>query len=322
MKAFALTTSDQPAALVELPDPEAPAGGALVRIHAASVNGMDVHQANGYLVSMMPHDFPVVIGRDFSGVVEAVGDGRADLNVGDEVMGFIPAMPPLHAGSWAEGLAAGPDVALARKPASLSFEVAAALPLAGATAIDLIDAVGLTEGDTVVVSGATGGVGSFVIQLAARRGATVVATAKGGDQDAYVRSLGASDTVDYGAGEVVETLRQRFPDGIEVLIDVVNREDDFAAISSLVADGGRIATTMGAADIEALAARGVRATNVMAVPTADKLAKLGRLVDEDAIRVKIQETLDLADAGAAVAAFAAGKVGKLVVTMGSGTDGR
>ena len=69
MKAYALTTPDQPAALVDLPDPEAPAGGALIRVRAASVNGMDVYEANGYLVSMMPHDFPVVVGRDFSGVV-------------------------------------------------------------------------------------------------------------------------------------------------------------------------------------------------------------------------------------------------------------
>jgi NADPH:quinone reductase-like Zn-dependent oxidoreductase len=92
MKAYALTTADQPAALTELPAPEAPAGGALVRVRAASVNGMDIHQAAGYLVPMMPHDFPVTIGRDFAGVVEAVGEGRTDLAVGDEVLGFIPAM--------------------------------------------------------------------------------------------------------------------------------------------------------------------------------------------------------------------------------------
>src|SRR5688500_4971928 len=105
MMAYALTTTDQPAALVDLPDLETPADGALVRVRAASVNGMDVYEANGYLVSMMPHDFPVVVGRDFAGVVEAVGQGRTDVAVGDEVMGFIPATPPLRAGSWAERIA-------------------------------------------------------------------------------------------------------------------------------------------------------------------------------------------------------------------------
>src|SRR4051794_18989238 len=98
MKAYALTTPDQPAALVDLPDPQAPAGGALIRVRAASVNGMDVHQAAGYLAPMMPHDSPVTIGRDFAGVVEAVDPGRNDLAVGDEVLGFIPPMPPLHVG--------------------------------------------------------------------------------------------------------------------------------------------------------------------------------------------------------------------------------
>src|SRR3954447_18160184 len=94
MKAFALTTSDKPAAFVDVPDPETPADGALIRVHAASVNGMDVHQAAGYLVSMMPHDFPTIIGRDFAGVVEAVGANRKDVAVGDEVIGFIPPIPP------------------------------------------------------------------------------------------------------------------------------------------------------------------------------------------------------------------------------------
>jgi NADPH:quinone reductase-like Zn-dependent oxidoreductase len=315
VKAHALTAPDQPAALIDLPDPQAPAGGALIRVHAASVNGMDVYEANGYLVSMMPHDFPVVVGRDFSGVVEAVGDGRADLDVGDEVIGFIPSTPPLHAGSWAELLAAGPDVAIAPKPANLSFEVAAAIPLAGATALDLIDAVELKEGDTVVVSGATGGVGSFVVQLATHRGATVVATARAGDEDAYIRSLGAGETVDYGAGDVVEALRQRFPNGIDVLVDLVNREEAFAAIAALVADGGRIATTMGAADVESLAERRVRATNVMALPTADKLAELAQMVERGTIRVEIQRTFPLGSATEAVAAFASGTVGKIVVKV-------
>jgi NADPH:quinone reductase-like Zn-dependent oxidoreductase len=316
MKAYALTAADQPAALIELPDPETPVGGALVRVLAASVNGMDVYEANGYLVSMMPHDFPVVVGRDFAGVVEAVGDDRTDVAVGDEVIGFIPSTPPLHVGSWAELVPAGPDAPLAHKPANLSFEVAASIPLAGVAALDLVDAAAVKEGDTVVVVGATGGVGSFVVQFAVRRGASVVATAKAGDEDSYVRGLGATETIDYTDGDIVEALRTRFPDGIDVLIDLVNREDAFTRIASLVRDGGRVATTMGAADAEALAARGVRATNVMATPTAAKLAQVAGQVADGSIRVDVQETFPLGDAAAATAAFAAGTVGKLVLTVG------
>lgn len=315
MKAYALTVPEQPAAYVDIPDPEVPTDGALIRIHAASVNGADIHEASGLLTSMMPHEFPVVVGRDFSGVVEVIGDRETRFAVGDEVIGFVPITPPLHHGSWAELLPAGPEISLARKPASVSFDVAAAIPLAGASALDLMDAVNLTSGDTVVVSGATGGVGSFVVQLAAQRGATVIATAKAGDEDAYVRSLGATDTVDYGSGDVVEALRTRFPDGIGVLIELVHRDDAFTPMAALVRDGGRIATTMGAADVEGLAARGVRATNVMADPTPDKLAQLAKHVDDGTIKVPLQKTFPIENAAAAIGAFTAGTVGKLVLSV-------
>lgn len=119
MKAFALTSPDRPAALVDLPDPRVAAGTIRVRVRAASVNGFDVFQANGYLLAMMEHQFPTIIGRDFAGIVDAMGEGRSDLAVGDEVFGFVSAMPPLHVGTYAELLAGGPEVVLARKPASL-----------------------------------------------------------------------------------------------------------------------------------------------------------------------------------------------------------
>ena len=163
----------------------------------------------------------------------------------------------------------------------------AALPLAGSTAHDAIHAVDPAEGETVVVAGATGGVGSFAVQLAAHHGAVVIATAKAGDEDAYVRSLGAHETVDYGAGDAVAALRARFPDGIDVLIDLVNRDEAFAAIATLVKKGGRIASTLGAADVDALAARGIRATNGGAKPTPERLADLAEHVAEGSIQVEV-----------------------------------
>lgn len=316
MKAYALTTPDKPAELVELPDPEAPSDGALIRVHAASVNGVDVGEAQGLLASMMPHEYPVVIGRDFAGVVEAVGDGSTSLAVGDEVVGFIPLMPPLKDGTWAELITVGPNVPMTIKPASVSFEDAAAIPLAGVSALDAIHAADVQQGDTVVVIGATGGVGSFAVQLAVHHGGRVIATARPGDEDRHVRALGASETIDYTATDVAEALRERFPDGIDVLIDLVNRDKDaFAASASLVRRGGRIATTMGSADVEALAARGVNAANIMATPTDEKLAELVEHVAEGSIRVEVQEVFQLENAAAANAAFSAGTVGKLVVKV-------
>lgn len=314
MKAFALTAADQPASLVELPDPDLAPGGVLVRMKTASVNGFDVFQANGYLISMMPHELPTVVGRDFAGVVEAVGAGRSDVAVGDEVLGFIPSTPPLHDGTYAEYIGA-PSVVLARKPAGLSFEVAAALPLAGSTARDSVDAVDVGPGDTVVVVGATGGVGSIAVQLAAQRGATVIATARPGDEEAFVRSLGAAETVDYSAGDVAEALRARFPSGVTALVDAIDRDAAFVAMAEVVRDGGRISTTMGAADVDALAVRGVRATNIAGTPTPEKLRTLAEQASAGTLQVRIQRTFPLSAAPEALAAFMAGTLGKLVLTV-------
>ena len=316
MKAFALTAADQPAALVDLPDPDVAPGGARIRIHAASINGFDVYQASGGLAAMMPHDLPTVVGRDFSGVVDAVGEGRTDVAVGDEVLGFITSSPPLHAGSYAELVTETDKLVLAPKPAGISFETAAAIPLAGATAQDAVDAIEPGAGDTVLVVGATGGVGSFAVQLAAQRGATVIATAKAGEEDAYVRSLGASETIDYAVVDVAQTVRERYPDGVDAVIDAVNRDKAACAmVSATVRDGGKVATTVGAADIESLAERGVRATNVFGMPTSDKLASLAEQVAAGTLSVRLQQTYRLSEASAALAAFSAGKIGKLVLEI-------
>jgi NADPH:quinone reductase-like Zn-dependent oxidoreductase len=315
VKAFALTSIDQPAGLVDLPVPDLAADAVRVRVRAASVNGFDVFQANGYLFSMMEHAFPTVIGRDFAGIVEAVGSRRNDVAVGDQVLGFVTSMPPLHDGTYAEVVSGASGLVLARKPDRLSFETAAALPLAGATALDAVDAIDIGPGDTVVVAGATGGVGSIAVQLAAQRGATVIATAKPGDDEAFVRALGASVTVDYSSGDVAEAIRALYPDGVTALIDTVNRGEAFAPMAALVRDGGRIATTLSTADVEALAARDVRATNVMGTPTPEKLRLLAAQVADDTLRVEIQQTYPLAEAPLAFAAFMAGTRGKLVLIV-------
>lgn len=312
MKAFALTTTDQPASLIDLPVPETAPGAVRVRIRAATVNGFDVQHATGLFTTMMPHLLPTTIGRDFAGLVEAVGEGRTDVAVGDEIFGFVPYAPPLHDGSFADVIVSA-DLIFARKPAGLSFEAAASLGLAGIAALDAVDAVDPKKGDVIVVAGATGGVGSIAVQLAAQRGATVVATAKTGDEEAFVRGLGASETVDYSAGDVAEQIRARHPEGIDALIDLVNRDEAASAMSALVRDGGRLATTQGTADAEGLAVRTVRATNVVASPTPGKLASLATPADSGDLLVHIQETFALADVGAALVAFSAGTTGKIVL---------
>jgi NADPH2:quinone reductase len=143
----------------------------------------------------------------------------------------------------------------------------------------------------------------------------VIATAKAGDEEAFVRGLGASETVDYAAENVAEAVRARFPDGIAGLIDTVNRDEAFPPMAALVRDGGRVATTLGTADVAALAARNVTATNVVGAPTTEKLTSLAEQVAAGTLRVEIQQTFPLTEAPAALAAFMAGTRGKLVLTV-------
>src|SRR3954452_7976797 len=168
MKAFALPDAETPAALVDLPDPEVPPNAVRGRITAASVNGFDLFEASGNMVRFMEHSFPTVVGRDFSGVVDAVGTEWTDVEVGDEVFGFVTSQPPLDVGTFAELVSEGPRLVIAGKPDGLSFTEAAAIPLAGSTALDAVDAVDPGPGETVLVVGATGGVGSFAVQFAAQ----------------------------------------------------------------------------------------------------------------------------------------------------------
>lgn len=315
MKAFALTAAGQPAALTDLPDPDIAADEALVSVRAASVNGFDVYQSSGGLVAMMPHELPTVIGRDLAGVVVAVGPQRTDVAVGDEVLGFVTSTPPLHSGTWAELVAGGSGLILARKPAGLSWEAAAAMPLAASTALDAVDAVVPKPGETVLIMGATGGVGAFAVQLAAQRGAHVVASSMPGEDEAFVRSLGATEVVHWKLSGLGDTVRRLAPGGPAALIDFVSRGEAFKGLAALVRDGGRVSTTLGAADVPALAERGITATNVMGSPTPEKLAFLAAQAAAGTLQVPIQQTYPLADAPEAIDAFNAGTRGKLVLAV-------
>jgi len=176
----------------DLPDPSAGPGQVVVDIFAASVNGADWKVRAGEYAQAT---FPVILGRDFSGVVSALGAGVADLRIGDEVFGVLEAG---RDGTYAEKIAIGAAV-VAKKPPALSHVDAAALALTGLTALRSIeDSLKLKSGETILIQGGAGGVASFAIQLAKHLGARVITTASAANLG-YLRDLGADQVIDYNA---------------------------------------------------------------------------------------------------------------------------
>src|SRR6266508_3086653 len=264
------------------------------------------------LKGRMEHRFPLVPGMDASGTVEAVGEGAEAWGVGDEVFGSV-GKRYLGEGTLAEftTMSAG---TVAPKPASMDHTAAAAIPVAGVTALTMADALELSEGHLVLVNGATGGVGSHFVQIAARRGARVVAVCRGENAD-YARKLGAVEVIDYTAGEVAEAVRSRFPDGIDAIGDMHGDAESVARLGELVRSGGHVASAVGAADADAVRGRGIQGTNVMGMVTSASLEALVGMLERGEIVSPQLSTFPLDDAEQALAAVATGHVrGKIVVS--------
>src|SRR5882757_22810 len=183
----------------ELPDPSAAAGQIVVDAFAASVNGADWKVRAGH---HGPQTFPMILGRDFSGVVSALGEGVTDLRIGDEVFGVLEAG---REGAYAEKIAIGAAI-VAKKPAALSHVDAAALGLTGLTAlVSIEDALKLKSGETILIQGGAGGVASFAIQLAKHIGARVITTASARNV-AYLREIGADEVIDYNTTDFAKAV--------------------------------------------------------------------------------------------------------------------
>lgn len=311
MRAFVLTAFDAPPELrQDLPDPAPGDRALLVRVHASSVNPVDNAIASGMLKGMVDHEFPVVLGRDYAGVVEQVGTGATRYAIGDEVYGFLAhANPTVHDGAWADLIVVPEDNFVAAKPEGVELAEAGAAPVAGVTAMLAIDALELSSEDTVLIVGATGGVGSFAVQLAARTGASVIAPALP-DDETYLRDLGITELVDRG-GDPVAAVRESHPEGVDALLDLVSyTADGFDSYAAALKPGGRGASPLGAAG-----SAGAGRHNIMGVPSPENLERLAGLL-RDGLMVPIQQSYDLASAGDALKALGAThKQGKLAVRV-------
>jgi NADPH:quinone reductase-like Zn-dependent oxidoreductase len=313
MRAIAEAEFGGPVALMDLRTPEVGADGVLIRVRAAGVNPFDWKVADGLLKDEREHRFPLILGFDAAGVVERVGADVTELAEGDNVYGYL-FKPVIGGGAYAEYVGA-PAAIVAKKPESVGFAEAAALPTPGLTALDLVDAVDPKERDTVLIVGATGGVGAYAVQLATRRGARVIATARQANE-AFVREIGAAETIDHTREDLVETVRAAHPDGIEAIIDTVSDPEVLSRIAGLLKKGGRLASSVYAADVEGLAERSIKATNIGMQPNAQRLEELSWMVDAGEISVRLERTLPLEKAPEALEESRTGHVrGKIVLVV-------
>jgi NADPH:quinone reductase-like Zn-dependent oxidoreductase len=308
MKAITIEQEGATPALQDVDETRAPgAGEVLIRVQASSVNGLDGGIAAGMLAEMLPHEYPVTLGRDFAGVVEQIGDGVSSVAAGDEVFGEVPGtVPPVRDGAWTE-LIVSSEETLAKKPDGVDTAIAGAVPLVALTALPIIDALELSAGHTVLVVGATGGVGSLVVQLAKAAGATVLASGRPEDEE-FLSGLGV-DEVFPREGDLVAAVRERYPDGVNALVDAVTPYQP-TPYDGVLADGGRVASPTNAAG------EGPGRTNVTHEPSREALDRIAGLLVDGTIRVPIQQTFDLEQAPEAMKVMGSGHTqGKIALRV-------
>ena len=314
MRALHVPAAGEQPQLGELATPEPTEGTVQIRVKAAGLNPIDNAVAAGFLTQMgLPHEYPLVLGRDAAGVVTAVGAGVDHVAVGDEVLGHVLLAPPISAGTLSD-YAVLPAATVAPKPAGLGWTAAAALPLAGASAVQSIEAIDPQPGQTVLVNGASGGVGSFAVQLLAARGVTVVATGKASDAQ-RLTALGATTVIDHAAGPVAEQVRAAYPDGVDALVSLHGMDPSATPIAA-VRTGGKVAGVAGVPDEATLAAAGLTGTSVMAFPAREVTGPLAEQAAAGQLQVAVSQVLPLDQALDGLGRLATGGAGgKLVVTL-------
>ncbi len=308
MKAVRIHSYGGPDVLVygEAPRPQPAAKEVLVRVHAAAVNPVDWKIREGYLREMLHHTFPLVMGWDVSGTVEALGPGVERFRVGDEVFSRPDI---LRDGAYAEYVVIR-ETEVAFKPRSIDHLHAAGIPLAGITAWkSLIEAAGVTPGQRVLIHGAAGGVGGYGVQLAKWRGARVIATASAVNHD-YLRTLGADEVIDYRAARFEEVVH-----GVDAVFDTIGGDTQERSWQVLK-KGGILVSVIAPPSAEKASARGVRQAFVFIQPDAAVLAELAKLVDGGKLRLYLEKVLPLGEARAAQELSQRGHVrGKVVLKV-------
>lgn len=308
MKAIVIHEHGDPEVLKyeDVPRPEPKEDQILVRVIAAGVNPVDGMIRSGMFAKNGKGAFPMVLGGDIAGVVERVGSKITKFKAGDPVFAYVS----LDSGGGYAQYAVVPQRDAAPKPKSLTYFEAAAVPIVALTAWQaLIDTAKLKAGQSVLIHGGSGGVGSFAIQIAKARGARVIATASTANQD-LLKQLGADVAVDY--------TKQKFEDvakDVDFVLDSVGT-DTLARSYGVVKKGGIIVTLVARIDQAELDKREIRGTSLSVDPNSVELAEIGKLIDEKKIKVIVSQTFPLSEAVKAQEQVATGHTrGKIVLKV-------
>jgi NADPH:quinone reductase-like Zn-dependent oxidoreductase len=293
--------------LKDVPRPEPKENEILVRVIAAGVNPVDGMIRSGMFAKGEKATSPIIPGGDISGIVEKTGTGITKFKAGDPIYAYLSLR---RNGGYAE-YAVATEKEAAPKPQSVSYAEAAAVPIVALTAWQaLVDEAKLSAGQSVLIHGGSGGVGTFAIQIAKARGAKVFATASTANQD-LLKQLGADVAIDY--------TKQKFEDvakDVDVVLDSVGK-DTLARSYGVVKKGGFIATLVSDVNQAELDKHGIRGASISVEPNSAELAEIGKLIDAKKIKVIVSQTFPLADAAKAQAqADTHHTRGKIVLQVG------
>ena len=326
MRAVVVNGYGEAPVVAEVPTPRRGPGQVLIKLAAAGMNPMDRTLASGDWRPMRA-TFPMVLGADGAGVIDAVGEGTARFSPGDNVFGQLLIAPLGSAGTYAEYVAVAEDAPLALVPDRLDLVVAAALPSAGMTGLYLVEHVlGSLAGKVLLIVGAGGGIGSFATQFAVNAGAYVIANVLERAAD-RMRKYGAGETVDHTSTPLADAVRKAHPDGIDVLLDLASDRDAFAKLAGLVRRGGTAVTTKFVADTGALKPAGVTGVNFAlhdfdragggsSLASSELLDRVAQAVSTGRILAPPIRRISLDDAPAVLsAADGQGAEGKAVITL-------
>ena len=289
----------------EIPRPEPNDDQLLIRVIAAGVNPVDGMIRSGMFKGNRA--FPIILGGDVAGVVEKVGSKITKFKLGDPVFAYVGLD---NSGGYAQ-YALVTEREAAPKPKALTYVEAAAVPIVAITAWQaLVDAARLSAGQTVLIHGGSGGVGSFAIQIAKARGAKVIASASTANQD-FLKQLGADVAVDY--------TKQKFEDvakDVDVVLDSIGG-DTLARSYGVVKKGGIIVSLVARPKESELEKHGIRGSALNAEPNSEELSEIGKLIDERKIKVIVSQTFPLSEAMKAQEQVATGHTrGKIVLKVG------